>query len=87
MPLTAMPGVRPRCQPPPAAGSGWIHRPRAGVLAYGIAERVDDYCATAFVYCREPQPVPRPDLRSLLADLSRRPYEAPDPLEAALGGM
>jgi hypothetical protein len=69
----------------PAAGAGWAHRPSPGVLAHGIAERVDDYCATAFVYCRDPQPVPRLDLASALADLARRPWEAPHPLETALG--
>jgi len=71
----------------PAAGTGWTHRPAPGVLAYGIAERVDDYCATAFTYCREPQPVPRLDVASALADIARRPFEAPHPLEAALGAM
>jgi hypothetical protein len=71
----------------PAAGAGWIHRPRPGVLAYGIAERVDDYCATAFVYCREPQPVARPERRDALADVERRPFEAPDPIEAGLAGL
>jgi hypothetical protein len=48
----------------------------------GIAERVDDYCATAFVYCRDPQPVPRLDLDAARADIGRRPYETPDPTEA-----
>ena len=71
----------------PPAGAGWIRRRAPGVLAWGIAERVDDYCATAFVYCREPQPVPRLELPRALADIGRRPYEAPDPLEAALGAM
>ena len=36
---------------------------------------------------REPQPVPRLDLASALADIARRPFEAPHPLEAALAGM
>jgi hypothetical protein len=57
------------------------------VLAWGIAERVDDYCATAFTYCREPQPVPRLDLASALADISRLPFETPHPLEAALAAV
>jgi hypothetical protein len=71
----------------PAAGAGWTHRPAPGVLAWGIAERVDDYCATAFTYCREPQPVPRLDLASALADISRLPFETPHPLEAALAAV
>jgi hypothetical protein len=68
----------------PAAGHGWSLRPRPGVLAQGIAERVDDYCATAYVYCREPQPVRRLDVPAALADLGRRSYEQPSPLEAFL---
>ena len=48
-----------------------------GMLAWGIAERVDDYCATAYVYCREPQPVPRLDVAAALADIERRDYEQP----------
>jgi len=71
----------------PAAGAGWTHRPAPGVLAWGIAERSDDYCATAFTYCREPQPVPRLDLAAALADIARRPFEAPDPLETALASV
>jgi hypothetical protein len=69
----------------PAAGGGWQHHPRAGVLARGLAERVDDYCATAYVYCRTPQAVPRLDLAVALADIARRPYEQAHPLEAMLG--
>jgi D-arabinan exo alpha-(1,3)/(1,5)-arabinofuranosidase (non-reducing end) len=68
----------------PAAGAGWVHNARPGFLAYGIAERVDDYCATSFVYCREPQAVPRVDVRAALADITRRPYERAHPLEAVL---
>ncbi len=69
----------------PAAGSGWQRTPRPGVIAQGIAERSDDYCATAYVYCLEPQPVPRLDLRLALADIARRAYEVPHPFEAAFG--
>jgi hypothetical protein len=47
----------------------------------GIAERADDYCAP-FVYCRDPQPVPALDLDAALADIERRPYERPSPLES-----
>jgi len=67
----------------PAAGRGWDRNPRPGVIARGIAERVDDYCATAYVYCLQPQPVARLDVASALADIGRRPYETPHPFEAA----
>lgn len=69
----------------PAAGQGWQRSPRPGVIAQGIAERVDDYCATAYVYCLEPQPVPRLDVSLALADIARRPYEIPHPFETAFG--
>ena len=68
----------------PAAGRGWTMNPRMGVLATGIAERVDDFCATAFVYATTPQPVPRLDLASALADIGRRDYERPSPFERML---
>ena len=68
----------------PAAGNGW-DRNRPGVLARGIAERVDDYCATAFVYCREAQAVPRLDIATALKDIERLPYEGMLPLERMLG--
>jgi hypothetical protein len=45
---------------------------------------VDDYCATAFVYCREPQPVPRLDLAVATADIEAA-YEQPHPLEPMFG--
>lgn len=67
---------------PPPAGAGWHHNPRPGVLAMGICERVDDYCATAFVTCAEPQAVPRLDLPTALADIERRAHEQPHPMEA-----
>ncbi len=51
-------------------------RKMAGQMyAFGIAERVDDYCAAAFLYCREPQPVPRLDIKSAIADIGLRPHE------------
>ena len=65
----------------PAAGAGWTERPRPGVRAQGIAERVDDYCATAFVYCREPQAVPRLDIATALAGIERLGYESQLPME------
>jgi hypothetical protein len=57
-----------------------------GVLAWGLTERVDDYCATAFVYLREPQPVTPVDVPVAVADLERLPYERAHPMEAILGG-
>lgn len=62
----------------PAAGGGWERDPGGRFVARGIAERVDDYCATAYVYCREPQPVPPVDVASASADIGRREYERPD---------
>jgi hypothetical protein len=63
------------------AGGGW-QRVAGGALVFGIIERVDDACATAYVYCRRPQPVARLDVTGAVADLTRRPYETPDPMEA-----
>jgi hypothetical protein len=65
----------------PPAGAGWVRDVGPGLLAWGLAERVDDYCATAFVYCREPQPVPRLDVAVALADIGRRDYEPVSPHE------
>jgi hypothetical protein len=67
----------------PPAGRGVLR----GVLpvTFGIAERVDDYCATAFVYCRDPQPVPRLDIAAATADLERRSYERAAPMESFFG--
>ena len=55
----------------PVAGAGWLrdHLPN-GMAAFGIVERVDDYCAAAFVYCSRPQPVTRVDVALAIADLS-----------------
>jgi len=59
----------------PVAGAGWVENPRPGTIVQGLTERVDDYCATAYVYCRDPQPVPRLDLAAALADIEPLPYE------------
>ncbi|OAI40447.1 hypothetical protein AYO38_01110 [bacterium SCGC AG-212-C10] len=67
----------------PSAGPGWS--PRPGVLGAGIAERVDDYSAAAFVYTREPQAVPRLDVAAAVADIERKEYERPGPFERMLG--
>ena len=55
------------------------------VLAMGIAERVDDYCATAYVYAARAQPVPRLDLPAAVAEIERLPYEKPLPMEGMFG--
>jgi D-arabinan exo alpha-(1,3)/(1,5)-arabinofuranosidase (non-reducing end) len=65
----------------PVAGRGWFTR---GTGAFGIHERIDDYCATSFVYCRVPQAVPRLDLGAALADIGRKDYEEPLPMERFL---
>jgi hypothetical protein len=70
----------------PPAGEGWRRDAAPGLLAWGIVERVDDYCATSFVYCREPQAVPRVDVAAACADIGRRDYETASPFEL-LGGL
>ena len=65
----------------PVAGEGWIRDMVPGLHAWGIAERVDDYCATAYVYCTRPQPVARVDVAGALADIGRRPYETANTFE------
>ncbi len=57
-----------------------------GLLAWGIAERVDDYCATAYLYCRDAQPVARVDPAAAVADIGRLDYETASPFER-LGGL
>jgi len=70
----------------PPAGGGWLKGVIPGLLAWGIAERVDDYCATAYVYCTEGQPVPRIDVAAATADIGRFAYESASPFEL-LGGV
>jgi hypothetical protein len=72
----------------PVAGRGWWRAEQVPVLhASGIVERVDDYCATAFVYAERPQPVGRVDVPDAIADVERRPYEQPGWLESFLPGV
>lgn len=66
----------------PVAGGGWV-RGMPGMLAWGIAERVDDCCATSYVYCTRPQAVPRLDVAEAVADIERKPYEIAAPFELA----
>jgi hypothetical protein len=70
----------------PVAGEGWM-RDIPGLMAWGIAERVDDYCATAYVYCTRPQPVPRVDVAAAVADIERKPYETASPFEGMGAAM
>ena len=46
-------------------------------LGAGLVERVDDYCATAFMYCTTAQPVERYDAAVAMADLERTPMDGP----------
>ena len=69
----------------PPAGAGPLRNVIPGVVAMSICERVDDYCAASFTYCRAPQAVPRVDVPAATADLSRRSYERADPMESFFG--
>ena len=72
----------------PPAGSGWRTGDGSGVMAGGgLAERVDDYCATSYVYCARVQPVPRLDVAAALADIGRLDYEAPNEIEGFLAAV
>jgi hypothetical protein len=71
----------------PVAGAGWMRRPGQVVPAWGITERVDDYCATSFVYSRRPQAVARVEVADVIADIGRRPYERAQPMEELLGAL
>jgi hypothetical protein len=65
------------------AGNG-LNRPTNGnvpFLGHGIVERVDDYSAVSFTMCRDVQAVPRVDVTAAIADLERREYEVPNPME------
>lgn len=58
------------------AGNGWDRNIRgAPFSAFTLAERRDDYCAAAFVYCRTPQPVPRVDVKVATVDIALLDYE------------
>jgi hypothetical protein len=66
------------------AGEG-LYRPDGGeLLGIGLCERVDDYCATAFVMCSRAQPVPRLDVALATADIERTSYESPSRIENEL---
>lgn len=59
----------------PLAGNGWFPPARDGA-SMGLFERVDDYSAVAFVYCRDVQAVTPVEVAAATADLERRPWEA-----------
>ncbi len=71
----------------PVAGEGWRTSLPAPAYAFGICERVDDVCATAYLYLQQAQDVPRVDAKAAAQDLERKPYEHPSPLEIAMGGV
>ncbi|MFM2077935.1 MAG: hypothetical protein RJA49_1825 [Actinomycetota bacterium] len=52
------------------AGGGWRHLDKPWGEWFAVCERVDDYCATAYVYCLEPQAVPRVDIAAAVADIA-----------------
>jgi D-arabinan exo alpha-(1,3)/(1,5)-arabinofuranosidase (non-reducing end) len=70
----------------PVAGNGFMLNLAPGMLAFGLTERVDDYCATDFVYLKVPQRVQRFALPTATADITRLPYEEAHPMEHILGG-
>lgn len=52
------------------AGTGWLElEALGGTIGFGLYERSDDWCATSFVYCAEPQAVPRFDQNAASQDL------------------
>lgn len=69
----------------PPAGEGWLRDVHPPLMAWGIAERVDDYCATAYVYCLDAQPIALVDVAAALADIGRKPYERPSRNEVLVG--
>lgn len=69
----------------PMAGSGWIGE--GGPMLWGIAERVDDYCAAAFVYCQNVQAVRRYSTEDAIADIARKGYEQPSEFEQTMASL
>ena len=71
----------------PLAGPGWQGRRGDRIANWGIAERSDDYSAAAFLYCREPQAVPKYPLEDAIADIGRFSYEKPSDTERAMAAV
>lgn len=65
----------------PVAGEGWIKTLPDPAYAFGICERVDDVCGTAYLYMQEAQAVPRVSIEAAAADMTRMAYEQPSPFE------
>jgi hypothetical protein len=65
------------------AGGGWM-RLGGPLDAFGICERQDDVCATAYLYLTHAQPVPRVEPRAACAAIERRPWEQASPFERGL---
>lgn len=57
----------------PTTGHGWMEFSNGSM--FGLYERSDDYCATAFVYCTRPQPVPRFNTDVAVRDVGWLPVE------------
>jgi hypothetical protein len=57
----------------PSVGHGWFE---AGDTTFGLVERVDDYCAAAFVYCQTPQAAPAYGRQAACANLDLLAGEA-----------
>ena len=56
------------------AGDGWIEGVLGGgVKAFTLYERSDDWCATGFAYCAEPQAVRGLDVAAATADITGVP--------------
>ena len=68
------------------AGTGWTHVGGRGVEWFAIAERVDDYCATAFVALQRVQGVAPVDVAAAVADIGRAAYERASSFEAGVVG-
>jgi hypothetical protein len=62
-------------QRPPAASWWWLESDGETPIG-GLTERIDDYCATAFVYGEEPQSVPRVDVTLATRDVEFRAAES-----------
>ena len=70
-----------------AAGAGFAGIESGPLEAFGICERQDDVCATAYLYCEHAQSVPRWEADVALADIARRDWEKPSPFEPMLEAL
>lgn len=68
----------------PLTVDGWQTDPKwlaanvgDGYIASAKTERSDDYCATAYIYCRQPQAVPRFNIEAAVRDVDLLPFEHP----------